>query len=294
MPKFSPLVVTASCGLCAALALAQEASPSAAPSVAVPDSEKIAETSKPTERSTTEHTNPKPAPTPKPAPGSDSPVSAQAPVPEVVATPKPKKPNFFQRLFGSRKKKDATATPAPTGTPSSTPSGRRVVRRVIITPTPKPEAATPTPKTAKVTPTPKPEMVKVVPTGKSTPTPGVTAKATPAVTAKAPTTTPTPKAPTATPVKKSTTVKAPVEPPAGADPEEQEKFRYEQAKAKASEDPHVKGLKAKADDATTDEESRKALRAYNKALFDKIRKIDSSVADRADRMEAAILRRLGE
>ena len=53
-------------------------------------------------------------------------------------------------------------------------------------------------------------------------------------------------------------------------------------------------LKAKADDAATDEESRKALRAYNKALFDKIRKLDSTVSDRADRMEAAIMKRLGE
>jgi hypothetical protein len=60
------------------------------------------------------------------------------------------------------------------------------------------------------------------------------------------------------------------------------------------DDPHVKSLKAKADDASTDEESRKALRAYNKALFEKIRKIDDSVSERADRLEAAILKRLNE
>jgi hypothetical protein len=108
-------------------------------------------------------------------------------------------------------------------------------------------------------------------------------------------TTPAPKAPSATPAKKTTSTKpAAPEPPADADPEVKEKFRYEQAKAKATEDPHVKSLKAKADDATTDEESRKALRAYNKALFDKIRKIDGSVSDRADRMEAAIMKRLSE
>jgi len=85
-----------------------------------------------------------------------------------------------------------------------------------------------------------------------------------------------------------------VEPAADADPDEKEKFRYEQAKAKANEDPQVKSLKAKADDATTDEESRKALRAYNKALFEKIRKIDSSVSERANQMEAAMMKRLSE
>ena len=85
----------------------------------------------------------------------------------------------------------------------------------------------------------------------------------------------------------------PPEPPEGADPEVKEKYHFEVAKIKASEDPQVQSLKAKADDAATDEESRKALRAYNKALFDKIRKIDSSVSERADRMEAAIMKRLG-
>ena len=60
------------------------------------------------------------------------------------------------------------------------------------------------------------------------------------------------------------------------------------------EDPHVKSLKAAADDATTDEASRKALRAYNQALFDKMRQLDGSLRERIDRMEAAILKRLGD
>ncbi len=90
------------------------------------------------------------------------------------------------------------------------------------------------------------------------------------------------------------TKKPVAEPPADADPDVQEKFRFEQAKAKAAEDPQVKSLKAKADNAATDEESRKALRAYNKALFEKIRRVDGSVAERATRLEAAILKRLSE
>ena len=85
-----------------------------------------------------------------------------------------------------------------------------------------------------------------------------------------------------------------VEPPADADAEVKEKFRFDQARAKAGDDPQVKALKQKADEASTDDESRKALRAYNKALFEKIRKIDGSVSDRATRLEAAILKRLSE
>ena len=85
-----------------------------------------------------------------------------------------------------------------------------------------------------------------------------------------------------------------IEPSVDADAETKEKYRFEIAKAKAMEDAQVKGLKAKADEAASDEESRTALRAYNKALFEKIRRIDSGVSERATRMEAAILRRLSE
>lgn len=279
MQKPSPLLVAAVCGMCTALALAQEASPSDAPSVAMPGAEKKAEKTDEPKPASSRHATEKPAakPTPKP----ESLVAMQAPTAEAVATPKPKKPGFFQRLFGSRKKKDTSAaTPEPTASP--TPAGRRTVRHTA-TPAPRPDdstgskpdkiaAGTPTPKAGKATPTPKSDTPKT-----------------------AALTTPAPKAPSATPPKKATSTKpAAPEPPADADPEVKEKFRYEQAKAKAVEDPHVKSLKTKADDATTDEDSRKALRAYNKALFDKIRKIDSSVSDRADRMEAAIMKRLNE
>ena len=92
-----------------------------------------------------------------------------------------------------------------------------------------------------------------------------------------------------------TETKAPaIEPPADADPDVKERYRFDVAKAKASEDPQVKSLKAKADNASTDAESRKALRAYNQALFDKIRKVDKSVSERADLLEAAILKRLSD
>jgi hypothetical protein len=49
----------------------------------------------------------------------------------------------------------------------------------------------------------------------------------------------------------------------------------------------------KADTAPTEEEARKALRAYNKSLFQKMRKIDPSIKERIDATEAVILKRIG-
>jgi hypothetical protein len=143
--------------------------------------------------------------------------------------------------------------PATTPQPKGTPA-------TSTTPAPKPPGTTPAPK---ATPTPKP--------GAATPKPKAGATK-PAITES---------------------TKLPPEPPADADADTKEKYHFEVAKIKASEDPQIRSLKAKADDATSEEESRKALRAYNKALFDKIRKIDSSVSERADHMEAIIMKRLG-
>jgi len=209
---------------------------------------------------------PRPKPTPKPA----KPASAIAPVAEVVAppTPKPKKPSFFEKLFGNRKRKPA---PEPTPTPSPTP--RKSVRKPAATPAPPLEPGS-TPKPVKTAPV-KTEVPKV-------------ASATPVASAAPPKKTVTTKPAISEPKKNL------IEPPADADPDVKEKYRYEQAKARAMEDPQVKSLKAKADDASTEDDSRKALRAYNKALFEKIRKIDSSVSERADLLEAGILKRLSE
>ena len=77
----------------------------------------------------------------------------------------------------------------------------------------------------------------------------------------------------------------------GGGPEE---ARYEQAKAKAKEDPEVKALKVKADQALTEDEARRASVAYNQALFRKLRQIDRVDADRASSVESAILRRINE
>ncbi len=80
---------------------------------------------------------------------------------------------------------------------------------------------------------------------------------------------------------------------AGGDAETIEKARYDEAKSRAQEDARVRELRQKADDATTEDEGRKALRAYNKALFQKMRSLEPAIKERADRMEAAVLKQLG-
>jgi antigen KI-67 len=240
--------------------------------------------------------------------------------------PEEPKPTFWQRLFGRRRPAatpapvTATPTPAP-GAPKGTP---RPKTRPKTTATPAPEtgSATPAPTTPKpstpkpATPAPvktegpKPPEVKTespkieiapppVKAKTEEPKPGATGPE--KTTAKVASASPTPKktgkgkeipasAPAATPAVKRI---APP-PPTGNDPEAQEKFRYEVAKTKALQDPEVSKLKEKADTATTEEEARKAQRAYNKALFNKMRGIDASIKDRVDSIEAVIMKRLDE
>lgn len=255
MPKIFPLLTSAALSLCAALASAQEA----------PSIEKVPEPAKP-ELAKKEDgmqlaqniATPRPKPKPTVAPG------AVAPIPEVISTPAPKKPNFFKRLFGPRpKKEEATPTPEPTTTPTPTP--RKTAR---------PAATTSEPAKSRPTVVTKQDMPVV-----ASPPPAKTTSKT---------------ATTPAPPKTAAKSKPAVEPPADLDPDAQEKFRFDQAKAKAMEDPQVIALKTKADNASTEVESSKALRAYNKALFEKIRKLDKSVSERATRLEEAILKRLSE
>ena len=144
----------------------------------------------------------------------------------------------------------------------------------------KPEVEKPAPPVekpeSKATPEPKP---KATPEPKATPQPKSKATPTPRVKKDAP------------PTVKS----APVpEPPAGSDPEKVERWKFSEAKRKAMDDSEVAGLKNKADTAPEGDEARKAMRAYNKALFDKMRKLDPALKDRIDGTEAAVMKRLGE
>lgn len=313
MPKsFSILTTVVAASACAAFVCAQEVAPAdnriAAASTASGEKKPEANTA---------------ATKPVDAPAAENPPAA---------TPKPKK-SVLGWLFGSKKHKGTptpAASPSPEATtpkPSATPHKGTAPRKPTATPegehpsaagaesTPKPANATPTPKpapTPKATPTPKPTPTpKASPTPKATNVkPGKPPEATPKPEKpvatpkpeKAPSTTPSPTTPAATPTGKKSGKTKPVaaeanattEPAPEVDPEVKEKARFETAKAKALEDTQIKSLKAKADGATTEEESKTALRNYNKALFQKIKKIDPSVSEWSDRMEAAILKRLSE
>jgi len=70
--------------------------------------------------------------------------------------------------------------------------------------------------------------------------------------------------------------------------------RYLKAKAEAARDPQVKALALKLESAQPGEEYKEAARNYTKALFSKIREVDSSQNDWIERLEAATLRRIDE
>jgi outer membrane biosynthesis protein TonB len=73
-----------------------------------------------------------------------------------------------------------------------------------------------------------------------------------------------------------------------------EKERFNAAKKKAIEVERIRELKAVADNAMGEDEGRKALRTYNKALYEEMRKIDPEITDRINQIEAAIMRRLAD
>lgn len=78
------------------------------------------------------------------------------------------------------------------------------------------------------------------------------------------------------------------------DAEEIDRQKYDAAKTKAMEDPEIQALKKTADEAVTDDEAIKAQRAYNKALFAKMRKLEPVIKERIDKMEAAMMKKLGD
>ena len=197
----------------------------------------------------------KPVPAPAPARARRT-IAKSTPVP--VATPIPKKTGFWERLFGKKK-------PAPTPVPA----------------TPKP--------VKKKTGTKKKPNTAVIPPTDATQDSEKTDTAN--VEDKKPGVESTPK-----PVKPRADAKrAENFPPSTDNPDAEvvEKQKYEQAKAKAVADAKVQELRGKADLATSEEESRKALRAYNKAMFKRMKEIDPSIKDHVDRMEAAVMSRLG-
>ena len=236
---------------------------------------------------------------PKPAPEKRAFVPTATP----STTAAQESPGVLQRIFGSRQGRRVlfppTSTPTPQATPPATPAPKTSAkaRPKKRQPKPAPDATESAPAPAK---TESPAAPKPAPDQSATPAPDQSATPAPApVVPDAP----PPAAPAApAPAKKvrkgktAPPVAAPkgVKPAPDADPEAREKTRFDQAKAKASEDPEVMELKTKADSAVSDEDAKSAQRAYNKALFNQMRKIDSSLDGRINAMEAAILQRLDE
>ena len=319
----SPLpLLIAVLGLAASTALAQEAAPAAATPAKAPESN-TDETKAPAKKAAAPAANaeakkPVAAPPVKSKPARRATFADRTPKHEGAEEEESR--SFWDLLFFRHRRREtppAPATPAPAPTPKPTPRPHKP--KPASTPAPDTTtapAATPSPKVAKpktsaATKTPekpaessnadqhpkvdaaKPETTVVEKPVTKTPAPAAvpratpTPKATPAAKAHTTTKGSVTVAPAATPTRR-----APVAPSADADTDAQEKYRYELAKNKAIEDAEVKKLKEKADGATSDDEARKAQRAYNKALFNKMRSIDGTIKDRADRIEAAIMKRL--
>ena len=211
----------------------------------------------------------KPAPV-VPAPTKSRRVITRA-TPSPVATPIPKKLGFWERIFGKKKPTPEPATPTP------------VVKKKPVTKVRKPK-----PKSISNDPA----SDTAIDTNASADSEKKGSDSTPP-----PNTDETPKPSTPKPIKpKKVGDKAQNFPPTtdNADAEEVERQKYDQAKAKAVADPKVQELRGKADGAASEEESRKALRDYNKAMFKRMKEIDPSIKTHVERMEAAVMSRLGE
>jgi hypothetical protein len=233
-------------------------------------------------------------------PAKATPTPAAAP----AETPAPKR-GFFSRVFGSHPK--ATPTPSAAPTATATPKARRhkpITKRDSGSSSESTNEGTKSDGEKKADGGKKTDEEKKIEGEKKTDTetkPGVKEDSEKKVEGENP---PGKKVDATTPApaslkkprkgKKSESAASTPAPAAPVDPETAERNRFESAKTKALEDPQVQELKAKANSAVTDEEGKKALRAYNKALFNKMRKIDESLKDRIDMTESVILKHLDE
>lgn len=241
-----------------------------------------------------------------------APLTAQEPIPRarVVAPPAAEKPkptpaprrSLGEVLFG--KKQTPTPTPAPTPRPRQRQRQRATQEE--------PAAATETaaPAEAKADAQPKPETKPdaapaekpepntkpaLITAPESAPEPAAKPDAEPKSEPAANTDAepkPEPKPEEPKPVKgakghKPKTEKAKPD-TAGMD----DAAKFKTLKALALEDAQVKELKAKADSAVSEADAHRASVAYNKALFQKIRELDPSVAPYSEKIEQAMMKRL--
>ena len=222
------------------------------------------------------------------------PLTAQEPVPRArvvapattekpKATPKPRR-SLGEFLFG--KKETPKPTPAETATPKPRPRPRPKAAKVETATAP--DAAAPEAKPAaesaeKAEPKSKPALIT---TSESAPEPAAKpdaeAKSEPAAKTDA-----EPKTAKGTKGSKPKNEKSKPD-TAGMD----DSTKFKALKALAHEDAQVKELKAKADSAVSEADAHRASVAYNKALFQKIRELDPSVAPYSEKIEQAMMKRL--
>jgi hypothetical protein len=200
---------------------------------------------------------PRTSPAPSGKPGS-APAS-----PEVSTTPAPERRGFFDRVFGPKKTKPIATPPPPASTPVPTPTPRPRKRRAASS-TPSPAAqnaeqvekgtagAKPKTRRAKTAAT-----AEEPPAETSEPAPSLTTSEQPDAAApageEAPVrSTPAPKKGRRGKAAASAEEKPASQPPADADPEALEDWKYNQAKTAAQDDPEVRKLKEKADASLTD------------------------------------------
>ncbi|HEV7867249.1 MAG TPA: hypothetical protein VGO90_06175 [Chthoniobacteraceae bacterium] len=302
-----PLALLALFGVCAAPLSAQDAPPPPVEPAATEATPPEAPVSPNVETTTAAPAAAEPKPEPKTTPrkrGAKAPEPAtpqaratpprqtrRVPFAQRSPTPTPvageRKLSFFERIFGRRRTPSHMITPAPSATPA-TPKPRSKRRSTpapadVSAATPDGTLGTPAPEIAKTNDTPQADAANADSTPEPvTAPPGKTAKTSGRKNGKGK---PTPAATSRRPLPP---------PPTSSDPDVQEKYRYEVAKAKAQDDPNVSQLKDKADSASNEDEARKAQRAYNKALFQKMRSVDGSLKERIDRIESGILKRLEE
>jgi hypothetical protein len=219
------------------------------------------------------------------------------PLPVASATPKP---GFWSRIFGRRKHATPAphqvvpTTPKPTSSSKSTGRGKTEAtsektttsKREKTDRTEKPEKSDKPEKSEDDRPKSSQDKPKATTSEPDKPKDTAETKVTPE---PKPTKTTKPKSSSA-PSAADTGNNTP--PEGGADPETVERTKFADAKRKAAEDPEVNALKEKADNAGSEDEARKALRDYNRALFQKMRKLEPSIKERIDATEAAIMRRL--
>ncbi|KAB2647980.1 MAG: hypothetical protein DVB27_02050 [Verrucomicrobia bacterium] len=210
-------------------------------------------------------------------------------------------PGLLKKIFGSRQGQRVTFAPAPKAEPKAAPPAPakpkvKPKKKSVTKAKASGSADAPTTdQTAKPADAPQPASPPVEPDASATPAPAPDVVAPPPV---APPVAPPRVAPSAG--KKKGKGKAPAAAPAvavapaDADAEAKEQARFDEVKAKATIDPGVAELKTKADASAFDEEGKNAQRAYNKALFEQMRKLDSSLEGRINSMEALILKKLNE